>query len=387
MPSIYKEKNGKWTCAFYVPIKGELNARGKQKQKRAVERGFTKKTDAEAWYRDNHEPIASGVYLDVQKLTVAQWMRRWHEVYCAQLAPATKRSYSNSIDKHIVPHIGGLLLRDLRPDIIQAFVNALSSAKRTLKSAQEERPYAPGMIRQVFACLDAALRRAVDDDLLAKNPCRRTTLPEMPRPERAYCTAEQLQSLLERLRGTDYYAPVLFCVTLGMRRGEALGLTWGSVDFEAGTLKVCAQLLCGRGGPRLAGILKTSSSYREHEIPSALVDLLRSLKRKQAENKLAAGPAYQNDGFVFADILGRPLNPDSVSRAVGKALDGIATGLSMHDLRHSCATLMRESGVRIEVVSAILGHSDVQTTQKYYVGDQKSAQREAIEAIAKILKV
>lgn len=386
MPSIYQEKNNKWTCAYHTPVAGKTDTNGRPLKKRVVERGFARKKDAEAWYAQHVESIAAGTILDVKRLTVAVWMRRWLSVYCAQLAPNTRIGYKNSIEKHIIPAIGAHKIIDLRPDLVQEFVNQLAALRRKLKSG-EERPYSSGHIRQVYVCLDAAMTRAVDDELLQRSPCRRITLPEVARPRREYCNMEQLQAILADLRETRYYIAAQLYAVFGLRRGEGLGLKWDHVDLDAGTMQIAEQVRRGDAGMEQSERLKSGSSYRKHNLPPAVVEALKTQRRRQLEDKLAAGGLYIDEGYVSATALGLPMHPDSVTRAINKAIEKVAPGLSVKDLRHSCATLMRQDNALIEVVAAVLGHSDTRTTQRYYIGDDAQAQQKAVSGIAsKLLK-
>ena len=112
---------------------------------------------------------------------------------------------------------------------------------------------------------------------------------------------------------------------------------------------------------------KTKQSRRTLNL-SPVVPHLKALKKLQTEDKLAAGGAYANDGYLVADALGRPYHPETLSRwfedAVAKC--GGLRRISLHGCRHTCATNMLKAGQPVHVVSRFLGHSNVQITLDTY---------------------
>lgn len=156
-------------------------------------------------------------------------------------------------------------------------------------------------------------------------------------------------------------------VTSGLRRNELLALSWGDIDWNAGTVSVA------RAMEKLpSGITfkqpKTAKSRRLVAIPSLAVDILKRHKAEQAAKRLAAGPAYhETHDLVFANELGLPLNPDTVSKDFAKLAKTCEfSGLRLHDLRHTAATLMLRQGINPKIVSEMLGHSSIALTMDTY---------------------
>ncbi len=376
MPSFYKER-GTWVCSFTVQ---QPDGSAKRQKKR----GFDRERDAKRWYDSIAGSLIDGAYASTEKMTVGQWLTRWHEVYCAALAPATREGYRVSIDKHLVPNLGKIKLTQLRPDTVQAVFNKLSETKRQLKCDETPRSYSAGHLRQIFACLSTAMNRAVFDGLIPRNPCKRVRIPEAQKPTRAYCTAEQLRAVLKSAKDTNYYMPVMLCMMLGLRRGEALGVKWSAIDFDAKKISITSQVVCSKDGA-CESKLKTGASARTLDIPDALSEALRQHRRNQLLIKLRCGDLYIDEDFVCAGRLGGVLHPDNVSRGVSTIMAGIAPDQTLHDLRHSYATLLRQSGVAIEVISSLLGHADVSTTYSFYVGEDEAAKKSAAQRIDSII--
>jgi integrase len=103
---------------------------------------------------------------------------------------------------------------------------------------------------------------------------------------------------------------------------------------------------------------KTSSSRRSLPLDASLVSLLIGHRKRQLEDRLRAGNAWTETGYVFADQLGRPYSPELVSNRFDRLVK--TSGLPrirLHDTRHTAASLMRASGVSVKVVQEMLGHS------------------------------
>jgi integrase len=153
---------------------------------------------------------------------------------------------------------------------------------------------------------------------------------------------------------------------LRTRRGELLGLLWEDVDLEGGVLTVRRSLQRVSGRTLLVEP-KTARSRRTLQLPAFVVAAWRSHRARQAAERLAAGQRWQETGFVFTTVDGRPLDGMNVThhfqRLLAKA--GVRK-CRFHDLRHSCATVLMAQGVPARVAMEILGHSQIGVTMNTY---------------------
>lgn len=160
----------------------------------------------------------------------------------------------------------------------------------------------------------------------------------------------------------------------GLRIGEALGLKWSDVDFEAATLRVNRQLQRtrrdeDRGVPgRLVFSEPKNASRRTVDLPQKALAALKSHRKRQLEQKLKAGGAYGDDGLVFATGVGTPLDAQNVVNRHFKPLLKHAglPDIRWHDLRHSCFTLLLSRGVHPKYVQHLAGHASIQLTLDRY---------------------
>jgi integrase len=98
-----------------------------------------------------------------------------------------------------------------------------------------------------------------------------------------------------------------------------------------------------------------------------VVRSLRDHRRRQLEERLAAGAAWRDTGYVFTTPIGTPIDPDNFSKAFKRIAERAGLGdWHLHELRHSCASLLLAEGVPLKVVSEYLGHTNISTTADIY---------------------
>jgi integrase len=264
------------------------------------------------------------------------------------------------------PPIGSLRLADLTADRVAEWSQA------------NERVLAPTTAVIALITLNQVCRFALRRGWLTDNPVARLEPCEKPRwtPGRVgILDGDGLSRVLDH--AGSYRSLLTFLAYTGLRIGEALGLCWADVDFEAGVLRVHRQLSRYRTHARL----KTEAGRREVILAPALVRLLR-------EQRLAS-PFDGAEDFVFANALGRGLNyrhvGDAFRAAVKRAGLGGQGRLSLHSLRHGFASLLIAEGLDVVFVSRQLGHANPNVTLSVYAHlfarrEHGEAAREALEA-------
>jgi integrase len=157
-------------------------------------------------------------------------------------------------------------------------------------------------------------------------------------------TAEELRRFLDSHREDRLFALWRLMAQTGIRRGEALGLRWSSVDLDLGRVSI-KETLVSVNYEVLPGDAKTQKDIHVVDLDPATVAALRTHRRQQREERLAWGPAYEDAGFVFARENGTPLHPEAVSQMFERhsARAGLPK-IRLHDLRHTHATLALGQG-------------------------------------------
>ncbi|CCF82364.1 site-specific integrase [Nitrolancea hollandica] len=172
--------------------------------------------------------------------------------------------------------------------------------------------------------------------------------------------------MLHAAKGERLEARFTVALTLGLCQGETLGLRWQEVDLEAGDLRVREALQRVKGKLQLVEP-KTPGSRRALPVPPSVVPALREHRRNQLEERLVAGPLWQDSGLVFTTTIGTPLDATNVVRRYRAILDRAGLPrMRYHDLRHACASLLLAQGVELRTIMEILGHSQLSTTAEVY---------------------
>lgn len=273
---------------------------------------------------------------------------------------STAYRYAWMTDKYIVPAIGTVALSALRADHLDGlYARLLATGGRTGTGL------APKTVHEVHLvvrnALDLAIKRHLVDHNVAhsSNPPRsRSMRSSVPRT----WTALQLSEFLGAAEHQRLYPALHLTACTGMRRGEVAGLKWSDLDTGARRLSISRTLQNVGGRPTEFGV-KTSTSRRCIDLDPATVAILVRWQLRLAEDGLPAG----SDDWMFCNIKGRSLNPESTSQLFTRAVArSKLPRIRYHDLRHTHASLLVAAGVPIKVVTERLGHAHPGFTMNTY---------------------
>jgi integrase len=348
--SIAKRRDGRWS--------GRYVANGKRRAVYAKSR------------REVTAKLAAALELREYGLagrapTVAEYLDGW--LARAAVRPITRVRYEGLLRLHILPAIGAIELRRLRPDHIAALYGAL--------------PLAPATVGQIHAVLHGAFRQALIWNLVARNPADGVRPPKAERPAIRVLTIPEAHALLTAVRGDDLEALYVLALTTGARQGELLALYWE--DIADGTIRIRYTLTRGK---RVS--TKTAASVRTIPLTRLAADALRSHRLRMAERLLPLRGRTEGEQLVFCDAFGDPLYGPHITERAFKPLlrrHGLPE-IRFHDLRHAAASLMLSRGVPPLVVSRMLGHTNVGTTLNIYghllPGDMEAAAQAVQEVLS-----
>jgi integrase len=261
------------------------------------------------------------------------------------------------------------------------------------------KPLSASTVRRVHATLHRALRDAVRSHLLSVNPAADLELPSSGGGDRKLMAwdSTQLRTFLTTIEHDRLHALWLTYATTGARRGELLGLRWDDIDLEAPRLTI-RRAHVEVGGEIVESKPKTSSGTRTIELDPVTVAALKRHHKTQTEERLAAGPRWQETDHVFVNEVGQPLAPGVVSRAFTTAVrtarqaidqearDTLLPTISLHGLRHTHATIMLiELKWPATVVSKRLGHKNELITLTMYAESLPRYDGEAAAAFAGLI--
>ena len=169
--------------------------------------------------REALQSLDDGTYVKPDRITVGSWLETWFKVYFQPNHRAsTATVYDSNITAYLKPNLGKVQLQKLRVDQIQAFVNAQSKERQ------------PASVRKMVEVLRAALKQAMMNNLLQRNPCDGVTLPKAEQKEIEFLTQEEQDALVNALPDTDNGRALRFVLLTGQRASEICGLRWSDVE-------------------------------------------------------------------------------------------------------------------------------------------------------------
>lgn len=318
---------------------------------------------------------AQGQNLAAAPRTFGEWLDEWMRMKEREgTRPATLQGYRKLIENHVRPALGKVALDKLSPTMI-----------RRLLAEKTDSGLSTTTVRHIHGVIRNALGDAEREELVHRNAARVVRPPAIRQVERRALTVDEARRLLDVLRGHRLEALYVCALTVGLRRGELLGLRWSDIDFDAGTLSVRQTVQRANGSLQLVPP-KTERSRRTIPVPAQTLALFRAHRRKQAAVRLAAGERWQDHDLVFPSNIGTPMDPDNINRTWHKirAAAGL-DWLRLHDLRHACATFLLVSGASPRTVMKLLGHSQIGLTMNTYAHVLPEIERAAVDEAARHL--
>jgi len=353
---------------------GTNPATGKRRVATATVRGTRK--EAERELRRLLRTVDTNEHVDSSRTTTREWLTAWLGAIHDEVSPKSHERYSEIVLNFLVPELGAVPIGKVTPSHIQAAYTKWATQGRRDGKPGGLSPRTRGHLHRI---LKAALGRAVEMQLIPRNPADafKKRLPKVERREMTTLSAEQSARLLEALKPTRSYWPVLLALATGIRRGEILALRWRNVDLEHGTVRVVESLEQTRAGLRFKA--PKTEKTRGITLPSFAVEELRRLKRHQAEELLALGVRQNGETLLCPRADGRPRQPRSLTHEFTRLICRIKDlpKVRFHDLRHSHATQLLSAGVHPKIAQERLGHSTITTTIDLYSHVTKTMQEDA----------
>lgn len=291
-----------------------------------------------------------------------RWVSRDHS-----LAPSTHRKHEAAIRVHLAPRLGHLRLSELSPADVSG---ALGDAGRE--------GLHPQSVRHLRATLRRALADALRDGLVTRNVGALSRVPPVPRTERPILDAAQAKLLIDSTRGTRHGPLWAVLLNTGMRISEALGLVWADVTPEYVNVHRALARVDGEWTWRDT---KTAKGRRHIPLTDVAREAFRAQRAQQTEDRGTA-----STGLVFTTDRGNAIHATNLLPKL--RADLAAAGLprvTIHDLRHSCATVLYAQGVPIEAISDWLGHSTTRVTADLYRHRVEAVNRDAAARLQEAL--
>lgn len=337
--SIYQRSRDKrWVVS--VTIEGS-------KRKEFV---FATQREAKEKLRVIHALQHQGQLLFSSSQRLDTFLDHWLQTVEPSVRPKTLDAYRLCV-RRVNRNIGSVALDRLKPAHVQQCYAKLLNCGLSKRS-----------VEQTHTVLRTALRHAVKTEVIGRNPTDAVTAPRPERSEMVVLTPEQVCRLFKSTREDRLHALWVVLLTAGCRSGEAVGLTWKSIDFDRGTLHFRQAVQRQRGkGLQLVDV-KTYRSNRKVGVPGETIEALRRHQIRQKEECLGRGEVWTDANLVFTNKTGGLLDTGNVYESFQRRLKAAGVPrIRVHDCRHTVITHLLSSGATIEEVKGHAGHGSYHT--------------------------
>lgn len=307
-------------------------------------------------------------------ITLCDYLDLWLADKEKDLKQSTYEGYSyrvNCIKKYFEAKNPKLI--EITPKILDMFFKYSLSYGKINQKTHEREPLAVRSVRSYKSILYAAFNQAAIDGIIKTNPAIGITVHGKKNKEYSeellFLTEDEISDLLHFM---SRYYPKLLGITFmgayyGLRRSEILGLKWSAIDFNKKTISinhtvVRVKTTCAENST------KTQSSRRTLNLFDTAEKCLYQIRQLQEYNRTYFKDDYQNtDDYIFTWEDGRPYDPNYISELFCKATKEFGRPeITLHKLRHSCASMLINKGWDIKKLQYWLGHTDTQTTLNIY---------------------
>ena len=363
---------------YYVIVSYKLNNKRKQTW---VNTGLTvdgnNKRKAEKMKAEILSEWQKKICENSRDILFSDFMLEWLETVKHNIAISTYHDYKLTISNSINPFFAelGITLLDLKPYHIQQFYNKKIDDGLTANT-----------VYHFHANIHKALKYAVKEEIINDNPADKVDLPKKEKHISDFYTAEELNTLLEKSKGTNFETVVFFAAWFGLRRGEILGIKWDCVDFDSKKLYIVGTIK-DKGSVRYEPTAKTSSSIRSFPLNDTVSDYLKRLKRLQ-EERMKSMPNYNHDwdGFVCVRENGDLIPPDYISKRFPEFCERCGLKrIRFHELRHTNLSLLLDSGASMKDIQSWAGHSSYSTTANIYTHIQSKSKEKLSQMLDRII--
>ena len=322
-------------------------------------------------------------------MLLVQYLRKWVKDSEPNLKPSTYEDYEKRIYGKIIPYFEPkkIKLKDLKPSMVTGYLNYLKTDGRSDGTGGLSKK----TILDIKTVLSSALKDAVDDDLIPKNPVDKSKMPKFEKVlkeiDPGTYTIDQVKKLLDYAKenGSHIYPFLALVLCTGIRKGEAMAAKWTDLDFTSGTILINKS----RSGTKTAiskqiTTPKSDSSNRIIPLADIALEALKEEKARQDELKQIMGKSWKGEDYIILNIDLMPYaNLSAINRVVNRLTD--KAGLprtTIHGFRHAVATILDSENTSVRDISVILGHSSVQTTERNYIDRIRKAKKENIDTLS-----
>ena len=372
--SVSNRKPKKHSVAFYE--RGSWYHRTKSidnngKIKYGKKGGFASQKEAEEDYwlclEKFEQSCLARQSKNAENITLSDYLKLWFEKEFSPIIQNTTRMVmAHMIYDIILPNIqSGIKLSLVNVDYLDAL----------LLKCSESTPSAGNKCREV---LSIAFKHALVEGYIKTNPMPATKPYKRKKPNIVIYNKAQIKQFLFFAKDNSWYLEILLALFCGLRKGEILGLKFGDFCIEAETVTISRQLAANPIIPSGSGSKvakyelverppKTPNSLRKLRVPQIIIEELKRRVERIETNKAKFKDRYNDFDYISCQESGGPHSMSAFNIALNKLCKKASLpSITVHGLRHMYATILIENGASLSKISALLGHSSINTTFEYY---------------------
>lgn len=337
-------------------------------------RGFKTKEEAEQSYYEYEEAFKKASRASQMKqpsnemlnIGFTDYLQYWFEdVYSERIENTTRMVGAYTLYDMILPNIEkDVKLRYVNTEYLNELLERVAGISKSSGNKCRE-------------LLSIALKEALANGYLKSNPVENTKTYPRSKPQVRILSKEKIKVLLAAAVNSPWYLEILLALFCGLRKGEIIGLKAEDIDFQTETVHIQRQItsnpIIKKGSSDIEEYIveekqpKTANSDRILKLPSEIVEELREREELIDKWKVKCGSDYHDNGYISCQENGLPHATSAMNNALSKMCkrNGLPH-ITVHGLRHMYATILLEQGVSLVKISALLGHSSVNTTFEYY---------------------
>ena len=293
-----------------------------------------------------------------------EYIETWLQRVKQRVNIVTYEGYEIEVHRYVLPYFTEhkMKLTEINRRKLQAFFDSLIKRGRL----DGRGPLSPKTLRVIKNVVYQPLKEAVRDELISSNPCEFVELPQKDNFEASYYNTSQVKALFKAIEGDPLESMIKITALYGLRRSEALGIKWDSIDFETKRLTIKHTVVVVKSKVEKDNT-KNRSSRRSFALTDEAMQIFEDLSKAEDENRRFFDSGYNKNDYVFKWPDGTPFRPDYVTRHFRVLLkkNGLPH-IRFHELRHSCASMLLNEGFSLKDVQEYMGHADIRMTADLY---------------------
>lgn len=378
----YETTNGEvlWQVRGYLGVDALTG-----KEKTISRQGFKTKKEARQAYNKAVTDFENGSFKAKNKrITLTELYHEWLDnVYKDSVKESTLNKTKQYFRLHILPAFGDMYVDKITANIVQKQINKWHKEFKQWKMLYNY------LIRLLdYAVIHGYMKENIKPKLsIRKNKIKYDTEHDGIK----YYSRSQLKTLLDYIKSTNntrWYCYFRVLAFTGMRKGEALALTWNDVNFQDGTINIDKTITLGDKNRVMVNSTKTEAGIRTISIDKITLKILDEWKKEQAVEMLKYGfNTIKPNQLIFSKYsTNEPLNLSApYNRLLNYTKNCNLPMIPIHGFRHTHCSLLFDAGVSIKDVMNRLGHSDIQTTMNIYAHVTDEQEKESAEMFARFV--